>query len=83
MDSCSKRDETRLRSSACRCDDLRPKCRNLRAPPAIFVSKGGEKSIEQRKGRDMKSWSPSRVGGGWSLKAEDHGKGGREEEKSN
>lgn len=43
MASCLMRDVTRLRSSACRCDDLRPKCRYLRAPPAILVGRGGLK----------------------------------------
>lgn len=36
MDSWVKREVTRLRSSACRWDDFRPRCRYLRAPPAIM-----------------------------------------------
>lgn len=35
MDSCVKREVTRLRSKACRWDDFRPRCRYFRAPPAI------------------------------------------------
>ena len=43
-----KREVTRLRSKACRWDDFRPRCRYLRAPPAIvrglwlMVGWGGE-----------------------------------------
>lgn len=35
MDSCSKSEVTRFRSSACRCEDLRSRCLYLRAPPAM------------------------------------------------
>lgn len=40
MDSCSKSEVTRLRRSACRWEDLRFKCRYLRAAPAIFRADG-------------------------------------------
>lgn len=42
MDSCVKREVTRLRSKACRWDDFRPRCRYFRAPPAIVRSAGGK-----------------------------------------
>lgn len=35
MDSCSKREVTRLRRRACRWAELRFRCRYLRAPPAM------------------------------------------------
>lgn len=37
MDSFLTSDVTRLRSSACRCAEVRPRCLNLVNPPAIFV----------------------------------------------
>lgn len=42
MDSCVKSEVTRLRRRAWRCEDLRFRCRYLRAPPAMVFGFFGE-----------------------------------------
>lgn len=56
MLSCWISDVTRLRRRAIRWEDLRPRCRCLRAPPAMVGGGGGGEGYSRGMGRVCEVW---------------------------
>jgi len=54
MDSCVKRDVTRLRRRACRWEDLRPRWRYFIAPPAMLVKRKENYRVDRERGGCMR-----------------------------